>query len=404
MERITLNIVPKGITPVCHASQYDKGREIGLDLMDGLQGFVLSGTETLELRVRKPDNNVVTAAVENTSSAFVVFETTEQMTACEGVNLCELRITDGNDVLIGSLNFNMKVEVDPLKDGIESETEIHNLETQIADINAEIVPPIVAEEVANQYDSSNVIFDDHPTAGHGTGYVVKSENVPAELDDLSDVTTSAPTSGEALVWDGSKWTNGTVSTVGSIDDLNDVDTTGKANADSLRYNATAQEWEAKPTTVKMTLAEYTALGGDYSGYENTNIIITDAPNLNATAQDISYDGGADTVWDKVEAVKSALGELPTEIRCGSGSYTGLKGGGHPNRVNVPITFSKAMTGTQYAVFIVVSDAYSDYPYIQGYCFAGSRTANGFTATILSTSSDTTTVVKGEFYWVAVRYK
>lgn len=309
MERITLNIVPKGITPVCHASQYDKGREIGLDLMDGLQGFVLSGTETLELRVRKPDNNVVTAAVENTSSAFVVFETTEQMTACEGVNLCELRITDGNDVLIGSLNFNMKVEVDPLKDGIESETEIHNLETQIADINAEIVPPLVAAEVANQYDSGNVIFDNEPTTGHGTGYAVTSDGlksyVPKVVGDLSDVNINNPQLGEALVFDAlGNVINGTVSTVGSIDDLNDVDTTGKANADSLRYNATAQEWEAKPTTVEMTLAEYTALGGDYSGYENTNIIITDAPNLNATAQDISYDGGADTVWDKVESLEN----------------------------------------------------------------------------------------------------
>lgn len=106
----------------------------------------------------------------------------------------------------------------------------------------------------------------------------------------------------------------------------------------------------------------------------------------------------------VNEVDSDLSNLPTEIRCGGGNYSGLKGGGHPNRVSVPITFSKPMTGTQYAVFIVVSDAYSDYPYIQGYCFGGSRTVNGFTATILSMSSDTTTEVSGSFYWVAVRYK
>lgn len=106
----------------------------------------------------------------------------------------------------------------------------------------------------------------------------------------------------------------------------------------------------------------------------------------------------------VNEVDKDLSNLPTEIRCGGGNYSGLKGGGHANRVNVPITFSKPMTGTQYAVFIVVADAYSDYPYVQGYCFSGSRTANGFTATILSMSSDTTTEVSGSFYWVAVRYK
>ena len=106
----------------------------------------------------------------------------------------------------------------------------------------------------------------------------------------------------------------------------------------------------------------------------------------------------------VNEVDRDLSNLPTEIRCGIGNYSGLKGGGHPNRVTVPITFSSPMTGTQYAVFIVISDANQDYPYIQGYCFAGSRTANGFTATILSMSSDTTNVINGSFYWVAVRYK
>lgn len=111
-----------------------------------------------------------------------------------------------------------------------------------------------------------------------------------------------------------------------------------------------------------------------------------------------------TLVGAVNEVNGKFGELPTEIRCGIANYSGLKGGGHANRVSVPITFSKAMTGTQYAVFIVVSDAYSDYPYIQGYCFAGSRTANGFTATILSMSSNTTTEISGSFYWVAVRYK
>lgn len=132
MEMITLNLIPKGIPPVCHASQYDKGRVIRLNLVDGLQGYTLTD-ETVTLNVRKPDNNIVTAGVNVVSGAsYVDIVITEQMTACEGENLCEIVITKG-DVKIASLNFKMKVEVDPLKDGIESETEIHNLEQQIAD-------------------------------------------------------------------------------------------------------------------------------------------------------------------------------------------------------------------------------------------------------------------------------
>jgi hypothetical protein len=47
------------------------------------------------------------------------------------------------------------------------------------------------------------------------------------IDDLTDVdtTTTAPTLGQALVWDGTNWVPGDASTVGSIDDLSDVDTT-----------------------------------------------------------------------------------------------------------------------------------------------------------------------------------
>jgi len=313
MERITLNVVPRGITPVCHASQYDKGRVICLDLMDGLQGYTLQGTETLELRVRKPDNNVVTAVVENTSSTYVYIVTTEQMTACEGVNLCELRITDGDDVLLGTLNFNMKVEADPLKDGIASETEIHNLETQIADINEEIVPGLVAQEVENQYDSQNVIFDDEPNENHGIGYAVTSGGlksyIPKNIDDLDDVDISGQAQGEALVWDSvnNKWVNGTVSTVGSIDDLDDVDTTGKSEGDNLRYDG--NEWVAKPNTIEMTLAEWNAIADKQAwrnAHKNTYLVISDAPNLNATAKEISYDGSTDTVWDKVEGKANLL--------------------------------------------------------------------------------------------------
>lgn len=323
MEQIKLDIIPKGITPICHVSQYDTGRIIRLNLMDGMQGYILTDEE-ITLNVRKPDNNIITAGVSATSgNAYVDIVTTEQMCACSGDNLCELVLVK-DDIKIASLNFKMRVEEDPLKDGIESETEIHNLETQIQDINDAIVPPMVAEEVANQYDSSNVIFDEHPTEGHGIGYTVISENVPDELNDLNDVTISGQASGEALVWDGTKWTNGTVSTVGSIDDLNDVDTTGKATGDNLRYDG--NEWVAKPNTVTMTLAEWNAMSTSQTEWLNshkkTRLIFSDAPNLNETAKQISYDGGTDTVWDKVEG-KADISSLATVAT--SGKYKDLIG-------------------------------------------------------------------------------
>lgn len=301
MEIINLNLIPGKAWPVAHATQFDKGREFRANLFEGSQVYTLAGDETVDAIIKKPDGNQVIETLVNTADNYVIVTTTEQMTAVAGPSLGEIRITKG-DTVIGSLKFILECE-QSADTGIESHSEINNLETQVAAI------------VADQYDAGDVIFDAAPTAGHGVGFAVTSEGVlnaiPTELDDLDDVNISGAAQGEALVWNGAEWVNGTVSTVGSIDDLNDVDTTGKAEGDSLRYNATAQEWEAKPTTVKMTLAEYEALGGDYSGYENTNIIITDAPNLNATAQDISYDGGADTVWDKVEERLKVIKYTPT---------------------------------------------------------------------------------------------
>ena len=173
MESFNLNIIPGKDRPVCHASQYDIGRTIRVNLFEGFNVFTLDGTEVISISVRKPDGNVVTESVTNTSDSYVEFVTTEQMTACHGSNLCELKLEKGADV-IGTMNFILEVEQDPLEGGVQSASEIDNLETQVAGM--------VATEVANQYDSANVIFDNDPTAGHGIGYAVTSEGVKNAID------------------------------------------------------------------------------------------------------------------------------------------------------------------------------------------------------------------------------
>ena len=292
METFNLNLIPGKNNPVVHASQFDEGRVIRVNLFEGSSVYTLDGTEVISISVRKNDGHIVTEAITNTSDSYVEIVTTEQMTACAGSNLCELKIEKGSDV-IGTLNFILEVEVDPLDGGDPSESFIHDLNAQIY------------AAVADQYDSNNVIFDNAPTPGHGVGYVVTSEGTPDELDDLSDVTyTGTPALGEAVVWDGSKWTNGTVSTVGSIDDLNDVDTTGKAEGDSLRYDSGSGEWVAKPIVIEVTQAEYNQLVLDGDLQPLTTYVITDAPNLNATAQNLSYDGGVTSTYDEVESLKA----------------------------------------------------------------------------------------------------
>ena len=323
MEQISVNMTPKGIKPVCHSSQYDKGRIIRLNLLDGIQGYTLTGEETLELEVRKPDNNIVTAEVQNTSSNYVLIVTTEQMTACEGDSNCEIRVRLG-DTDIGSINFILRVEEDPLKDGIESETEIHNLHTQIEEINAEILPGMVAEEVTRQYDSENVIFDDEPTENHGDGYTVNSAGlkayIPKAIDELDDVEINNPQANQAIVYNPTtqKFENGEVSTVGGLNDLNDVtiDSEELAEGQELVYNGT-DAFENKTTRVELTQAEYDQLVADDEVLPDVDYYITDAPSMQGTSADLSYDGTTLSTYDKIEEVAS---DVDTEKLSNTASY------------------------------------------------------------------------------------
>lgn len=283
MEAINLNLIPNGTNPVVHCSQYDEGREFRFNLFDGASVFVLDGTEDITCDIKKPDGNIVTAAVPNTEDDYIIVTTTLQMCACSGNSLGTINISEGG-VNLYTLNFVLYCERSPLENGIESDSAIHNLESQVEDI------------VSEQYDSANVIFDSVPTSGHGIPYVVSSDGllsyIPKNVSDMDDVTITTPVQGEALVFDADgNLVNGTVSTVGSIDDLNDVDTTGKVDGDSLRYDSGSGDWVAKPVTVALTQAEYDALALSGDLANNTHYVITDAPNLNPTASDIEYSSG-----------------------------------------------------------------------------------------------------------------
>ena len=130
MEIININLIPGLNNPVCHVSQFDVGRTIRLNLYEGSSIYTLSGTETIKLNIRKPDNTVLVRDITNTSSTYVTFNTVEQMCPLPGENLCELSISSGGTV-IKSINFIMLVECDPLYKGVETESAIENLDSQI---------------------------------------------------------------------------------------------------------------------------------------------------------------------------------------------------------------------------------------------------------------------------------
>ena len=289
MEVFNLDLSPGRSNPVIHCSQFDEGRTFRANLFEGASVFTLNGAETLSIIEKKLDGNMVTIAVTNTSDSYIEFSVTEQMTAISGEQLCELRIEEGG-VIIGTLNFLLDCEPSP-DTGISSDSAIHNLEEQIA------------EAVADQYDSNNVIFDNAPTPGHGVGYCVTSEGTPDELADLTDVELTAPAMGEAVVWDGSKWTNGTPDV--DVSDLADVTITTPSDDDILVYQN--GEW------VNMANPASTAnFGADYD--ENTTYNTGDKCVYNNLLYECNDDGvtGAwdATKWDSLTVAGMTDNNLP----------------------------------------------------------------------------------------------
>lgn len=130
MEQITLDLIPNGSMPVLHASQYDDGRQWKVNLTENGEDYTLSN-ETIVLDVRKGDGCAVTCAVAfESGKKYVTLVSTEQMCAVAGSNLAELRITKDGAV-IGTLNFIIEVERDPLDAGIGSQSQIHDLQHQV---------------------------------------------------------------------------------------------------------------------------------------------------------------------------------------------------------------------------------------------------------------------------------
>ncbi len=168
MEIIKLNIIPSGVNPTCHASQYDEGRVIRVELYEGLTPFTLQASDEIGLAIRKPDDKIVTMVVENTEDNYVDIVTTKQACAVVGANLCELTIKRSS-VTIGTLNFFMQVERDPLADGDDSESEIRDLQERV---NACV--EIALEDL---YDGTSVLFDAEPVLDHDEPYTVTSNGI-----------------------------------------------------------------------------------------------------------------------------------------------------------------------------------------------------------------------------------
>lgn len=140
METVDLSIIPDKVSPVVHASQYDEGRVQRFMLLDRACPYTLSGEETIELRIRKPNNQTEMIEIENSGGDYINLPLTTQITDIAGDVYCKFSIDD-----ISTKGFYIKVEPGPARiytgyaDGEIAEFET-DLEENIIVLNVELSP------------------------------------------------------------------------------------------------------------------------------------------------------------------------------------------------------------------------------------------------------------------------
>ena len=202
-ERIELNICPAGDMPVFHCSQYDVGRPIIIDLKNGDDAFTPTAGTTFELHCRKVDDNIVTLDTYEVDGNTLTFTSTEQLCACPGDNLCEVAIYL-DDLCMGTLNFMLHVEPDPLAGGLESETQIYNLTEQVEEITEQVIGDnyydktevddllVTKADAATTYTKTEVDTALNLKADRSTTYTkTETNNLLAGKADASDTYTKA---------------------------------------------------------------------------------------------------------------------------------------------------------------------------------------------------------------------
>lgn len=161
MEIKNLNLIPEGDKPVIHASQFDENRSVRFDLKDGTEDYTLLSGLVVTCNIKKVDGNIVTFAVENTESTYVVITLPLQATSCAGPNIGEIVISDESNedsIIIGTINFILEVERSPMIGGIESKSDIHDLEEQIETI----VTQVIATDYYTKTQIDNMLLDIMP--------------------------------------------------------------------------------------------------------------------------------------------------------------------------------------------------------------------------------------------------
>ena len=122
-QTINLELIPQGVPPIIHVSQYDKGQTWLFNILKGGSAYSIPSNTAVTIQGTKADATGFQYACTYSGSQVTATET-QQMTMFAGDVAAELAFTKGGD-LIGTINFIIRVEPATLADDtLISETDL----------------------------------------------------------------------------------------------------------------------------------------------------------------------------------------------------------------------------------------------------------------------------------------
>lgn len=196
---ITLGIVPVGVRPVVHVSQYDNhSNALRFTLYKDNVAFTIPSGAGVLINGHKPDNTAFSYQAASISGNTVICNITQQMTAVPGDVDCELRVRTSTQV-IGTLNFIMRVEPAPLNDdSVISESYIPLVE-QAIDIAANLAQYIEATVQAATNAEASALQSAASATNAATAAsqaATDAQNIYDMYDSIVDAKTAANTAAQ----------------------------------------------------------------------------------------------------------------------------------------------------------------------------------------------------------------
>lgn len=137
-QTFNLDLIPQGVPPIIHVSQYDKGQTWEIHLHENGIVFPVPANTSAAIQGTKPDSTGFQfPAVISAGDNVVTFTLEQQMTVFSGDIDCELVLVNGDDQ-VATINFILSVEPTTLDDDtVISETQLPLIE-QAAELGAVI--------------------------------------------------------------------------------------------------------------------------------------------------------------------------------------------------------------------------------------------------------------------------